>query len=262
MKLIATADTFLKALPTQTTYLKQKDLPNQLVFLKAGTELEIIEHFPYEGRADSEADDHLFVQLAQPLADQPGIRWFVYSLHAKVEGVEPGNDPQDEPAPAPTPKDKTDSGPKILLPGISRPVGIYEPIYYEPTPSNFTWSEMTAGGTRIPTGTAITQRIVKLCKYMDEVRTYLGGKPIVVNSGYRDPITNRRVKGASNSRHLRGDAVDFYVKGVDVVDTFYKVKKHHPKGGLAVGRGFVHIDLRPGPAARWSYRGGPKVNLW
>ena len=130
------------------------------------------------------------------------------------------------------------------------------------TSSNFSWSEMTKGGTRIPVSEIITQRIVKLCKYMDKVRAYLGDKPIIVTSAYRDPVFNRSVKGASDSRHMYGDAIDFYVHGMDVVDTFYKLKEYHLKGGLAVGNGFVHLDMRPGSPARWTYPRGPKVKLW
>lgn len=261
MKVVITTDTFLKALPTQANQLKDKNLPDQLVTVKAGTTLEIIDQFPYEGHPNSEADDHVFVQLNQPMEGHQGIRWFVYGLHAKVEGTEPNNNPQDQPAPE-AEKEIKDFGPKISIPGISRPVGIYEPIYFEPSVSNFTWAEFTKGGARIPVNATITQQIIKLCKYLDEVRTFLGSHPIKITSGYRDPVSNRAVGGARDSRHMYGDAVDFWVKGMDVVDVFYKLKSYHPRGGLAVGRGFVHLDLRPGAPARWRYPGGPRVNLW
>ncbi|NJM99278.1 MAG: DUF882 domain-containing protein [Phormidesmis sp. RL_2_1] len=266
MKVIITADTFLKALPIQASKIQEKNVPDQLVMVKAGTVLEIVDQFPYEGQANSTADDHIFLQLAKPLEGHQGIRWFVYGLHAKVEGTDPDNDPQqDEPEPeketqsAAKPKD---FGPTISIPGISRPVGIYEPVYFEPSVCNFTWAELTKGGSRIPVNSTVTQRIVKLAKYMDEVRTFLGGRPIRVTSGYRDPVSNRRVKGARDSRHMYGDAVDFWVEGMSVVDVFYKLKSYHPRGGLAVGNGFVHLDLRPGSPARWTYRGGPRVDLW
>ena len=264
MKVVITTDTFLKALPTQANQLKDKDLPHQLVSVKAGTSLEIVDQFPYEGSEHSEADDHVFVQLDKPMDNCQGIRWFVYGLHAKVEGTEPNNNPQqDEPEPkAAKPQRTQDFGPKISIPGISRPVGIYEPIYFEPSVSNFTWAELTKGGARIPVDAVVTGRIVKLAKYMDEVRTFLGSRPIRVTSGYRDPVSNRYVGGARDSRHMYGDAVDFWVEGMDVVDVFYKLKDYHPRGGLAVGNGFVHLDLRPGSPARWTYPGGPQVNLW
>ena len=264
MKVVITTDTFLKALPTQANQLKDKDLPDQLVIVKAGTSLDIVDQFPYEGIQNSEADDHVFVQLDRPLEGHQGIRWFVYGLHAKVEGTEPKNNPkQDEPVtnvaePTPAP----DFGPTISIPGISRPVGIYEPIYFEPSVSNFSWAEFTKGGSRIPVDAAVTQRIVKLAKYMDEVRAFLGNHPIRITSGYRDPVSNRYVGGARNSRHMYGDAVDFWVDGMDLIDAFYKLKSYHPKGGLAVGNGFIHLDLRPGAPARWTYPGGPQVSLW
>ncbi len=261
MKLVITADTFLKALPVQAAQLKEKNLPDQLVFIKAGTVLEIVDYSPYEGLPNTEADDHVFFQLAQPLEGHQGIRWFVYGLHSQIEGTEPDNDPQDEPS-DPKPAKVKDFGPTISIPGISRPVGIYEPIYFQPSVSSFTWSEMTKGGTRIPVNATVTQRIVKLCKYMDEVRTFLGSRPIRVTSAYRDPISNRQVGGARNSRHMYGDAVDFSVTGLGIVDVFNRLKKYHPKGGLAVGSGFVHLDLRPGAPARWAYPRGPKVPLW
>ncbi|MGB5916494.1 MAG: D-Ala-D-Ala carboxypeptidase family metallohydrolase, partial [Phormidesmis sp.] len=220
MKITTTADTFFKAMPIQAYQLKEKNLPDQLVKIKAGTSIEIVDYLPHEGRPDSTADDHVFVQLTKPLDGHQGIRWFVYGLHAQLEGTEPNNNPKDEAAKAPPKKatslvEPIDYGPKISIPGISRPVGIYEPVYFEPAVSNFTWSELTKGGSRIPVNAAVTQRIVKLCKYLDEVRTFLGSRPIRITSGYRDPISNRRVGGARSSRHMSGDAVDFWVEGMD-----------------------------------------------
>ena len=275
MKVTTTADTYLKALPLQTTQLKEKNIPDQIVPVKSGQTFEVISCFDYDGNPTVDTDDHLFFQLAAPLDGHQGLRWFVYGRHAKIEGAEPDNNPNDEPAPAPTSRNAAqpkstpstkaapkDYGPTISIPGISRPVGIHEPVYFEPRPSNFTWSEITKGGDRIPVDVAVTQRIVKLCQYMDEVRAFLGDRSIRITSGYRDPSTNRRVGGARCSRHLYGDAVDFYVEGINVVDTFQKLKGYHTHGGLAVGNGFVHLDLRPGAPARWAYPGGPQVALW
>lgn len=259
MKLTATVDTFLKAFPVQATELKERNLPDQLFFVRAGTTLEIVDHDVHEGRPDTNTDDHYFVQLQKPVEGVQGVRWFIYSLHAQIEGTEPNNNPQDAPVEQPVRSQPEDTGPKITLPGISRPVGILEPVYWG---SHFTWAEMTKNGQRIPVDTATTERIVKLCKYMDEVRSYLGDRPIKVTSAYRDPVTNRAVGGASRSRHMAGDAIDFYIDGENVVDTFMKLKSYHTRSGLAVGRGFVHLDLRPGGPVRWLYPSGPNINLW
>jgi len=42
---------------------------------------------------------------------------------------------------------------------------------------------------------------------LDAVRE-LWGRPITVNSGYRSPKLNRRVRGAQNSQHMAGEAAD------------------------------------------------------
>ncbi len=252
MKLTITKDTLLKALPLQATELEAQKLPNSLIQVKAGQSFEIVAAAPYEGAPNSGSDDHVYVQLSQPLAGCEQLRWFAYGLHSQIEGAEVGNNPQDKPA-------VRDAGPQIIVPGISIPVGINQPVYRA---SNFTWAEITKDGARIPVDETVTQRIVKVCTYMDGVREFLGNRPIRITSGYRDPQSNRAVGGARDSRHMYGDAVDFWVEGMDVVDVFYKLKGYHPRGGLAVGNGFVHVDLRPGAPARWMYPGGPEVDLW
>ena len=42
---------------------------------------------------------------------------------------------------------------------------------------------------------------------LDKVRE-IYGKPIKVNSGYRSKLVNKKVGGASNSQHTKGEAVD------------------------------------------------------
>ena len=88
---------------------------------------------------------------------------------------------------------------------------------------------------------------------MEEVRDRLGGRPITINSWYRDPVTNRRVGGASRSRHLVGDAVDFVAPGIHPYDVYDRLNRWWgAKGGLASATVFTHIDTR-GYYARWSY---------
>lgn len=250
MKLKITEHTFLKAFPLQST--AQAEIPNSLVTVSAGEEFEIKSAAPYEGAPSSGSGDHVYVQLANPPKDSDQLRWFVYGPHAKVEGTEPDNNPQDRIA-------VRNAGPKISIPGISALVGVDQPIY---AGSNFTWAELTKGGSRVPVNATVTGRIVQIARYLDKVREFLGNQPIRVTSGYRDPKSNRNVGGARDSRHMYGDAVDFWVEGMNVVDTFYKLKQYHTNGGLAVGNGFVHLDLRPGAPARWTYGGGPRVDLW
>lgn len=161
--------------------------------------------------------------------------------------------PHDEPA------EIRDRGKLITVPGISAQIGANDPVY---NGSHFLWGELLHGMTRMPEHAGITENLIKLAKYLDEVRAYLGDRPMVINSGYRDPITNRRVGGSTASRHMAGDAADFWVKGMDLEDVFVKMKSFHKgRGGLAIGNGFCHIDLR-GNDARWYYSGGPRLPLW
>ena len=49
----------------------------------------------------------------------------------------------------------------------------------------------------------------RLAQALEVVRTALGGAPILISSGYRSPALNKAVKGARNSAHVLGLAVDF-----------------------------------------------------
>lgn len=89
---------------------------------------------------------------------------------------------------------------------------------------------------------------VKLLQLLEELRGKTG-RPLVIVSGHRCVSTNRRVGGAPRSRHIAGDAVDLR-PGVATVAEAARA------GAVGIGeRGgwAVHVDVRPGPAARWSY---------
>jgi uncharacterized protein YcbK (DUF882 family) len=88
---------------------------------------------------------------------------------------------------------------------------------------------------------------------MEDGRRRYGGVPIQVNSWYRDPATNAAVGGASQSRHMSGDAVDFVVPGKHPYDVYADLDAWWGnKGGLASSTVFTHIDTR-GYNARWDY---------
>jgi Peptidase M15 len=74
--------------------------------------------------------------------------------------------------------------------------------------------------------------------------------PLTVNSTCRSPGHNRRVGGATRSRHLSGDAVDFRVRG-DYREVHSFLKRLRSVGGLAhYGSGVFHIDT--GPRRTWA----------
>lgn len=93
----------------------------------------------------------------------------------------------------------------------------------------------------------LKQSIIDLC---DAVREELGA-PVVVNSGYRCPVHNRRVGGAALSRHVVGDAADLRPVDPALLPELKRIAlRLNPEGGVGMYRGFVHIDTR-GRKARW-----------
>ena len=84
----------------------------------------------------------------------------------------------------------------------------------------------------------------------DEVKV-----PISITSGYRSPEHNAKVKGAKDSQHVKGTAVDFKVQGLTpkqvspIVERLIKEGKIK-QGGIGIYPSWVHYDIR-GVKARW-----------
>jgi len=57
----------------------------------------------------------------------------------------------------------------------------------------------------------ITHNLERLAITMELIRSGLGAKPVTILSGYRSPVVNAEVGGATNSAHLYGLACDFVV---------------------------------------------------
>lgn len=72
--------------------------------------------------------------------------------------------------------------------------------------NDFAASAESLGNGTITWRSGVNRRVNPelLNKFESIIRAY--GRPVIITSGYRTPSTNR---GASNSRHLRGDAIDF-----------------------------------------------------
>lgn len=89
---------------------------------------------------------------------------------------------------------------------------------------------------------------VDLVEHLEMLRAR-GTGPIVIVSGYRCLATNHAVGGAELSRHTFGDAVDIR-PGICHVSAALDL------GFTGVGvRGewAIHLDVRPGPVATWTY---------
>lgn len=81
-----------------------------------------------------------------------------------------------------------------------------------------------------------------LVSQLQNIRTYFG-KPLTINSGYRCSAHNKKVGGATNSYHVKGQAADIAVKDVAPSDV---AKYAESIGVLGIGLydNFVHIDTR------------------
>ncbi|CAM3161396.1 D-Ala-D-Ala carboxypeptidase family metallohydrolase [Stackebrandtia soli] len=80
------------------------------------------------------------------------------------------------------------------------------------TPIHFTYGEMngcnsTWEGGKVGGATAMFNALICMWK-LEAMRHALGDQPIVISSGFRDANCNAAAGGASDSRHMYGDAAD------------------------------------------------------
>lgn len=118
---------------------------------------------------------------------------------------------------------------------------------------NFTWAEATRGGARMPPNQATVDAMVRIAQLAQQARDRLG-RPFIITSWYRPASINRQVGGASHSRHIVGDAIDFYCPGLTGNQLYWFLDPWWP-GGLGRYRRYpnlAHLDARP-ERARWTH---------
>lgn len=83
-----------------------------------------------------------------------------------------------------------------------------------------TLEEMTASQTaaregidNTPTDHVILANLKKTAELLEQVRTLLGSKPIIISSGYRCLELNTKIGSSSTSAHVQGQAADFTCPG-------------------------------------------------
>lgn len=70
-------------------------------------------------------------------------------------------------------------------------------------------------------------------------------KPVIITSGYRTPVLNKKVGGAAYSYHMRGMAADIRVNGMSAKEIANKLNEIVPNEcGIIVYRSWVHFDVR------------------
>ena len=108
---------------------------------------------------------------------------------------------------------------------------------------NFSPAEIACRGTG--TLKIDTEALDKLQALRDRL-----GKPLIIRSAYRSPEHNRRVGGATRSKHMDGTAFDIAMANHDPVAFEAAAREVGFQGfGFYPRSGFIHIDL--GPARQW-----------
>ncbi len=115
----------------------------------------------------------------------------------------------------------------------------------------YKWGRALSGsnGLMQPDNDEVIANVIKIAEIITKFSKETGGA-WEITSWYRNAAHNAAVGGASASRHLVGDAVDFYFEGMQA---FHDKLYDSWGGGLAISPGnFVHLDNR-GSQSRWTY---------
>lgn len=118
---------------------------------------------------------------------------------------------------------------------------------------NFTLSELTVTQTGFPNDPDERQivNLKRLCETILEPLREAIGKPIGINSGFRSPAVNRKIKGSVTSQHMAGEAADLSIAGMstlDVVKLIVKLKLPFHQlinEGTTTGVTWVHVSVAP-----------------
>lgn len=96
-------------------------------------------------------------------------------------------------------------------------------------------------------GDAEIAALRSLCvEVLEPVRKHFA-RPVIVSSGYRSPALNRAIGGSPTSQHSKGEAADFTVPGVGVLDLAQWMHRNLNYDQLIYEFGsWVHVSYRVG----------------
>ncbi|GAB4374795.1 MAG: hypothetical protein Kow00121_19670 [Elainellaceae cyanobacterium] len=224
--------------------------PNRNALINAAAQLdrallEFVKRIPTDYR-EREQQREALIRLVQLWRSLDGRDTAVRSLLDDVRRME--NARRDSPDAAPKPE------PAPLPPRPSRwtPDNIQLHAAIIPNGS-FTWAEATRGGACMPPNQATVDAIVRIARLVQQAHDRVG-RPFRVTSWYRLAEVSQAAGGASQSRHMIGDAIDFYCDGL-TGDQLYRALDPWWPGGL--GRysrypALCHVDARS-YRARWTH---------
>ena len=94
-------------------------------------------------------------------------------------------------------------------------------------------------------------------KFLQKIRDHFGA-PVTINSAYRTATYNKKIGGATNSYHVKGQAFDIVVKGHTPLEVAKYAQKLGIKGIIQYNT-FVHIDSRS--KKYWARNNNGKVTV-
>lgn len=119
---------------------------------------------------------------------------------------------------------------------------------------HFTMAEFTASDTAARKGIdnslpeALLPNALEAAEMMEKIRSVLGGKPIIITSGYRSAVLNAAIGSSNASDHPKACAVDFKCPDFG---TPYEVAKHLSTkidslgiGQLIYEHTWIHVSTR------------------
>lgn len=245
IKLKVISDSYFK----QNLLQAVKNTPDNLAFVKANQDYIVTSIY-------IAPDNHFQIKLATPIDSK--VTWYVFQPHVQLLGLDdkiltvnyrdiPNLDttsPQTGSLQNPDspPEEATDT---VDILGAGK-VSLASSIISK---GSFTWSEATHGGTRLPQEKSHTYNIIRLATMLQPQRNKVG-KSFHITSWYRPEPFNSAAGGASNSFHLYGGAVDFWIDGMSkhqMYDYFNPIWD----GGLGIYAHNDIIHLDSGSRARW-----------
>lgn len=84
----------------------------------------------------------------------------------------------------------------------------------------------------------------RLIAWLEYIRQLLNNTPIYINSGYRTPAYNKKIGGAKNSYHMKGQAADIRSKDFKPLEVACAARALEIPGIILYDT-FVHVDTRP-----------------